>query len=158
MTGPSRREIEAKLRELESDGDVGDHVHVAPEQARRIEWAFSQWDGVDAERLAHLYTYGPDETDGGEIAEIIGRASRTISLTYSDTGFTDLQHAARISRRHSPLWIAGGRDRRAQSISSESASVTYETSVMRQLHAQVSRLDPGSGIPFRVLFGIRTAM
>lgn len=78
-----------------------------------------------------------------EISEILDRAARTIALTYTDEDFVDLQHKADFEATLTAIWIAGGKDRRAESISSESAKVTYEASVINQLRAQLNRLDPG---------------
>lgn len=83
------------------------------------------------------------DLDDIEISDILERAARAVSLTYEDGDFVDLQHRSDFEATLAAIWIAGGKDRRAQSVSSESASVTYEASVINQLRAQLARLDPG---------------
>lgn len=82
MTGPTRREIEKMLENAESD-DVADRergrVHVPPEQRRRIQQAFEAvGEPIDPERVAELFVYGPDETDGPDFTDAEAAAVREI--------------------------------------------------------------------------------
>lgn len=83
------------------------------------------------------------DLDDIEIGEILDRAARAIALTYDSADFVSTSHQADFEATLAAIWIVGNKDRRAQSISSESASVTYEANVLNQLRAQLARLDPG---------------
>ena len=83
-----------------------------------------------------------DLTDA-DINDILARAARRVDREYNDDDFHDLQHRADFEAVLTALNIAGGRDRRAQSVSSESASVTYEVAEINRLRSRLAKLDPG---------------
>jgi hypothetical protein len=84
------------------------------------------------------------DLDDLAIQAILDRAARSIDRRYDAEDFDSTVHRSDTEAVLTALRIAGGRDRREISASSESTSVTFEIAETRALRAQLARIEPGS--------------
>lgn len=96
------------------------------------------------------------QLDDPEITSLIERVSREIDREYEDdpsVTFDDAQHRSDFEAVLTAHRIAGGRDRRSESVATGRSQVTYETSEINSLRERVRRLDPGDvfGYPGNII-------
>ena len=86
------------------------------------------------------------QLDDAELTGLIERVAREIDREYEDSPsvtFEDAQHRSDFEAVLTALRIAGGRDRRSESVATGRSQVTYETSEIDTLRQRVRRTDPG---------------